>query len=607
MALQKCPLRVFDSNLTFIAEVDAYEQAYFIRSQSGCGTFEIKINYNANFASIFQKDYFVWFSPDVRRIGIIEDLSKEVDQDGKGSQKITITGKEAKGIFARRLIIPASGNNYYTQNAPIETVIKNAIYDQCGAGASASRQISILTIATDQSRGNTYTIQRFYTNLADDLKSAAEAQNHYMGWYCYLDTVNLKLVLECNPGTDHSASQVTNPVIIFSSNYDTLKKATITDQSSGYKNVVYVGGQGELANKTIIKVHSTTEPTNITRREEYIDESSLQTTTALTNAGTSELASLSAASFSVDAQTLVKSPFVLGTDYDLGDLITIKEYGTSWDVQITEVEESWENNNYEITMTFGKAAQTISSVASSTSTSLDSTQSTKGNLNYKETQKTYDFSSSDHTQALTEVLAETIILTGALTADRTLTLYTDSAGNGTKKYKIVNKCTNSSTNIYKVLITTGISGGINAKFIGVPSLASAYSTYFSGDIICDGTNVYQDSAWTLGYNTNGYWIKHPFGTGTGILVCYFAESTGANNPTWTFPASFAVGSLPYVWGSYRYNGGGAITSSGYLFSCYPAAITNALAVMQKRAQTGSNTGNAGTETASFFAIGFYTE
>ena len=580
--IKPCPLRLFDSSLNFIAEIDNFEQAYFQRSQSGCGEFEIEINYNVNFASYFQKDYFVLFGTDYRRIGVIEDFTRTVAEGGKGGQKLTIKGREAKALMARRVIIPASGNNYYAQTAPIETVIKNTVYDQCGIGAASSRQMSILSIATDQARGNTYIMNKFYTNLADDLKTAAESQNPYMGWYLYLNPTTLKLILECNPGTNHSASQSTNNWVIFSSDRDTIKTATITSQSSGYRNVVYTGGQGELANKTIIEVDSSSDTvTGMTRREEYIDESSLQTTTALTNAGTAEINSLAAAINTVDANVLVVGQYTLGSDYDLGDLVTIKEYGTSWDVQITQVQESWEHGNYEIALTLGKAAQTISTIVSDTDASLSQTQSTKGNLTYKETQKTYTITTANVSQTLTEVLSSTIIFSGAMTAARTFTLYVDSAGNGSKKYTVIQSCTGG----YDLTITTGASGGLSVTLPSLSSNETTYQTYYVADIICDGTNVYLDKDWQItGFvSGKGFYEKH----GNGALICWYnglsttASSSGSNqfgsssgtiyfnSTTWTYPISFII-DKPAVGGGFLSSG-----TSGHAVRIDSVGLTSA--------------------------------
>jgi len=546
------PIRIFDTSLNLVSEVDAYEQAYFTRSLTGYGAFQITVNYNVLHASDFQKDYFVLFGTNVHRIGVIENISKAVGENGKGSQKLTITGYEAKAIFSRRIVIPAAGNSYYIQDSVQETVIKNTVYDQCGAGVASSRgAIALLTIAADQGRGVSCQLQAFNTTLSDHLTTVAEASNPYMGFELYLDVTNKKLVLEMIVGLDRRGSQSTNGRVCFSSDRDSLKSATITDQNSGYKNAVYVGGQGDGSDKTVVLVTPTTAVTGLLRREEYIDKSDLQTTSALTNAGTSELNSVAQAVLSIEAQALVKSQYVLYTNYDLGDLVNIVEYGTSFDAQITEIEEEWENGNYDISLTFGKQAQGIASVLSSTTSLLDQTNTSKNSLGWKDKLIEYDFSSSVSaiTQAYTEILNDTIILGGSIYANCSLTLQKPdtSAYIGRKKYTI----------IIPAATLVSASGGPYTLTIKTASGTVVYVPIIkNGDTLLSGAlqfNTYVDAsgnvtsdAWEIeGSNSDGDYCL----ANTGRMFCesVLASRTAAVTTlwgsvyvesayiTWTFP------------------------------------------------------------------------
>ena len=47
--------------------------------------------------------------------------------------------------------------------------------------------------------------------------------------------------------------------------------------------------------------------------------------------------------------------FKYGSDYDLGDIVTVRKdsFGVSKDLRITEINEIYENGIYKITPTFG--------------------------------------------------------------------------------------------------------------------------------------------------------------------------------------------------------------------------------------------------------------
>jgi hypothetical protein len=405
-------------------------------------------------ASLFMKGDMVQFGNSDHRIGFIDDIKKDIDEGGKGSQILEITGFEAKGIFARRIVIPASGNDFYIQNAVVETAMKNTILDQCGASAVTARKFSLLNIATDRGRGSVYQLQAFNTILSDHLTTAGESQSPYIGFEVYFDEVNKKLVFDVIVGKDRRSSQTVNPRVCFSSEYDTLKSATITDQYSGFKNVVYVGGQGDGSDKTIVKTTTTTEATDLSRREEYLDKSNLQTTSALTNAGASELNSLAQAILTIDAQALVSSQYAILTDYDIGDLVNIKEYGSVFDAQITEAQESWACGSYEVSLTFGKQAPSMVSVISDTANSLDQANTSKASIGWKSAYVSYDMS-ADRTQQYIDIVNDVLILSGTMTANQTLTLQApDSAYVGRKQYSILITATGGKN----ITITTGVSG-----------------------------------------------------------------------------------------------------------------------------------------------------
>jgi len=453
--MKNLPIRVFSStDLSLIAEVDWYEDAYFTRSLTGYGKFSISINYNITNAQLFTKGSMVQFGNSDHRIGFIDEIQKGIDEGGKGSQKLTITGFEAKSVFSRRIVIPASGNDYYIQDAVVETVMKNTVLDQCGASAVTARKFALLNVATDLGRGTSYQLQAFNTSLSDHLTTAAESQSPYIGFEVYFDEVNKKLVFDVIVGKDRRSSQVINPRVCFSSEYDTLKSATITDQYSGFKNVVYVGGQGDGADKTIVKTTETVEATDLVRRETYLDKSNLQTTSALTNAGTSQLNALAQAILTVDAQALVTSQYKIFTDYDIGDLVNIKEYGALFDAQITEAQESWAYGKYEVSLTFGKQAPSIVSMVTATASSLGQSNTSKASIGWKSAYQEYVMT-ADRTQQYIDIVNDVLILSGTMTSNQTLTLQApDSAYVGRKQYSILVTATGGKN----ITITTGVSG-----------------------------------------------------------------------------------------------------------------------------------------------------
>jgi len=356
MSVPQLSIRCFDSSLNLLTELDTYESAYFSRSWYDIGDFAIKINWNLTdaagfrFASYFTIGNYVLFGTDYLKIGQILEIEKTVDQGGKGSQFVTVKGKEAKTILTQRLVEPTTTANY-TAVGVAETVIKNLVKSQIGSTATANRIHPLVNVTTDQTRGSSVTVSSRFVMLSEEIRKAALASS--MGSSFSFNPTTKLLDFECYEGTDRTASQSVNPRMIISTDYDTLKSASVKTSYATYKNLVYAAGQGIGTARNIRKVYSGTEPSGAARREVFSDMRELFTSTEIDAKGANVLAGLTTQKF-IDAKALVYSQYVLGTDYNLGDIVTVKAYDENLDTRITAVKESWANLSYEIDLTFDK-------------------------------------------------------------------------------------------------------------------------------------------------------------------------------------------------------------------------------------------------------------
>ena len=484
MAQTKVSLRILDSSLNLLAELSIAQDFYFTRSLTQVGPFSIVINSNIDGAQYLVQDNYVLFGTDLRRFGIIEQVAMTEGPDGKGSQITTVTGKEAKNLFARRICLPPTGSDYYHQSASVESTIKALVKDQCGSTAATNRKLALLTIATDSARGGTYVLNARNTSLIDELQMACESQSPFYGYQMSLDTTNKKLIFDIIVGLNRTAGQSTNARAIFSSDYDTLQASTYTKTNINYKNFAYAGGQGEGSDRTIVPLYSgESEPTDTARREYFIDARDLQLVDDITNRAAADLQSKVLAQQTIDASILVLSTLTIGTDFDLGDLCTVRTAGTSFDLQVTQVKESWKNLDYNIECTFGHPLQTIAAAVHDATGASTASFTVTEPTQYQDRYKTYTYSTSITTnaQVLSDVPYNTIILTGSVNADILLTLYfsaTDSLGS--KKYSILNQITSSVD-------------GTRIKIISSAGLAYVYiKNGTNADVIVDTTgNVYQ--------------------------------------------------------------------------------------------------------------------
>jgi len=293
----------------------------------------------------------VLFGTDMNKVGQILEVEKKVDDGGKGSQVVSIKGKQAKIIFSQRVVDPGTVANY-TSTGAAETVMKAVVTAQAGTGAISSRQMPILVVPATAGLGASYTYTSRYKQLDKDLSEISKATG--LGFNLQLDLSAKKLNFVVIPGVNRVASQSTNGRVIISTDFDSLKTGSIKDSYVSYKNLVYAAGQGVGEARNVRKTYSGTEPTGLARRESFADMRDLSSNTDIDARAASVLGANGTTKF-VDAEALSYSQYVLGTDYNLGDFITVSAYGDSNDVQITSIKESWAPSNYDISMGFNKS------------------------------------------------------------------------------------------------------------------------------------------------------------------------------------------------------------------------------------------------------------
>jgi hypothetical protein len=360
----KAPVQVFDSSLNFVGEVDAYSSLSHVRGWNAPGAWSVKINWNVmddsktiRYAALFAIGGFITIGGDGTKCGIITSIERPIDEGGKQSQDVVISGYEPTVIFNRRMIDVPAAQDFYTLNDPAETVIKTAVSAQAGPTATnANRTFPLLSIAPDQGRGTTYLLSVAYTELLGELTNCSVATK--LGFFITLDRTNKLLVLDCALGTDRTAGN--NPAAIFSTDYDTLKSADLKESNEQFKNLATVTGQGTGQLRTVLDIFVGTEPVGFDRFETTVNANNLTSTPDLTSKGTQQLSTFGYTK-TLDATILAKSPLVYQSDYSLGDFVTVAAYDFSDNVQITAIQESWQPLQYDLVPTFDKAPATITS------------------------------------------------------------------------------------------------------------------------------------------------------------------------------------------------------------------------------------------------------
>lgn len=327
--MDRISLKILDSELTFIGDIEDYISFYFVRSFFQAKEFQLIAP--IKYLDILKQDNYIYLSKS--KSMVIEEV--EINE---AEEQLTVKGRDIKSIIEARIIIPPQGQAYDAFNGNAESVIKHYIDVCCINPVDTNRKIPNLIIATNKNRGGNLNWESRYKNLAVEVESIARTRE--IGWFVYLDPKSKQLIFDVELGVDRSALQDVNSRVIFSSKFDNISNAVHTLNSINYKNIAYVGGQGE-GTARVVKEIKKSQATGLKRREVFIDARDISDTENLEDRGLSKLAEYG---YVVNSEaTIINNNLLYERDWNLGDIVTVSSKLSNENLRITEVREIYEN------------------------------------------------------------------------------------------------------------------------------------------------------------------------------------------------------------------------------------------------------------------------
>ena len=462
-------------NSAFVLQaiIDDYQEISFSHNLYEAGDFTITINYNIPNALKFERGMFIQFGNDPYMFGEILRIQDAIGQDGKGSQIRTITGKDARYIFKRRVIKNLNNEENWAMTGAGEIVLRNLVKDQCGSGAELKRQLPVINTIPENGKGKIYSVAESFTNLYDTLVTIATQSE--IGWRVRFDG---SLTLEVFEGNDLSIQ------VQFSTDYDSLANGEFKDSSEAFANTVYIGGKGTgsdrdiyegevsegTTNENFLLLEPNTEdklivgdgflevdqsgisPSGLERFEAF-DNQSQMTDVNEYEAEAMSILTQYGQTLELSGNGLAKCPYIFKEQYDVGDIITVAFSGKSAKVQILNVTENWVYGQYGISFSFGKPQNDLSRQLQLI---LKNIQKASNKTNSTSSVKWFTIP-TDTEMPASDVIYDTIGFVGDCGSGATFKLYWDSQKTGAKTYHIYFKQLGGG----KLTLTTGVEGATN--------------------------------------------------------------------------------------------------------------------------------------------------
>jgi len=249
-------VRILEADLSIVAEVEDYESLIWTRKWHKPGEFELYINRHKLHADEFVRGRLVIVDNDPARCGIIRHREIVLTEQGKLSESWRIRGYSLASVTDQRITVPPD-LDYDVVTDSAETVMKTYVDNNIVTPQNdpfEERGIDIVSIANDAGRGPRVRWQTRYKPLSQELEAVSMFTG--VGWDVRPNFTAGKWQFDVYAGVDRSVSQSDRAPALFDVDYDTIESLQFLDSDIDFKNLAYVGGQGEGAAREIARVAS---------------------------------------------------------------------------------------------------------------------------------------------------------------------------------------------------------------------------------------------------------------------------------------------------------------------------------------------------------------
>ena len=340
---------VHDHAGVWVGIIENPTSAIWTRRYQKPSDFELTFPATTEMLALLADDFYIT-REDAPDVMIIEHI--EIRTDAEEGNYILVSGRGAESMLDRRVIMEQIVLTGRVDSAVHRLVRENAI-----SPSDAARKLPLIMDAPNVTTA-TARAQYTGTNLLEAVEEICKA--HGLGFRAVANPYETVVPrIELLNGLDRSEGQEVNSPVIFSAEYENLLSSSYVMDTTNYKNVAIVAGEGEGKARKRATYGSAA---GTARREIFVDARDLSTnegeisaddyTAQLVARGAEKVAEHSLAE-SFDGEMGTTNTFVLDEDYSLGDIVTAEnEYLIRKNVRISAIMEVWDAEGYSIIPNF---------------------------------------------------------------------------------------------------------------------------------------------------------------------------------------------------------------------------------------------------------------
>lgn len=352
-------ITVYNSNFEYIGYYETIVRKDVTKKFIPPNIFSLTVPCNKDTVELFKTGN--WFCFDGLKTELWQIENAKIDNRGT-SEKLILRGRDASSLFSNRIILGTV--NYIDKKASHcinDILTKNVIQ------TDTSRRLPKINIETGSTIGDIISFQNSYGDILKQLNKICTTGN--VGYKILWGMESKEFYVNVYAGTDRSSS------VIFSPFRDNITSYNYSKDITNWKTTAIVAGEGEDNNRKIVTVGD--NYTGYNRREMYVDARDLQskiknddgTETTLTNAEYEKILTqrgkekLAEQKVTITLDAKIKTDIygsIYKTNWDIGDIVGVNlNYGISSNERITEIQEKFSYNKYEIIPKFGKNALNV--------------------------------------------------------------------------------------------------------------------------------------------------------------------------------------------------------------------------------------------------------
>lgn len=386
-------LYILNRNYEQIDVLDSFKSLLWVKRYTQFGDCEIYISASERNVSLLQRGNFIRRDDDDM---ICRIVSVQIETDEELGNHLVVVGKDCRDILNQRIIWRQT-----TYKGTAEGFIRRIINENFIATPTLRSQRNIPNLKLRASNGfdDELNIQSSYEIVGEKVIEVCSTFGY--GSRMLWDGENF--IFELYKGTDRSYNQEENDYVVFSPDFENLASSNYAVDSSEYRTVALVGGQGEGADR-VLTTYEVSDAVGIDRYEVFVDADSVSDSMSYEDlvemypGGTIEEVETDRFIYSVNGEPIALldkgdepsnatlnsmlyvqilsekgrdalaehvilttfegsvepyASYKYGQDYFLGDIVTVRnEYGIETSARITEVIESFDENGYSLIPTF---------------------------------------------------------------------------------------------------------------------------------------------------------------------------------------------------------------------------------------------------------------